>query len=317
MDVEVKAVVDAINNISTTNTLKDYIFPLLIVLAGGFFAHFSTTYLRYLDAQKEKLDIANDWILGLQEAFNSLVAIKQNYIHKLSEAPLQRAGKFPQIISSSKLLKLQVNKLSFVVQSKDDFLVAVNNHMSPGYISALQSNYNLLVNTLEKRNQIAGRILPILEQHFPARGSHLEVTLEEIYQVVRPSEYLGYIQLTEQVIKTTDELVIAIHNFLCEFPDICRYAIEIKRVKHYRRIIEWHYDRMDILERSTPVNYSCLAELLAIDEQQAREKFSSGYEDIEPIEKTTKMLKNPNVNQAIEKYNKDEAIKIHHRFWWR
>lgn len=317
MDVEVNAVVDAINNISTTNPLKDYIFPLLIVLVAGFFAHFSTTYLRYLDAQKEKLDIANDWTLGLQEAFSSLMAIKQNYINKLTEAPLQRAGAFPQIIGSSKLLELQVNKLSFVVQTKDDFLVAKNHHMSPAYISALQSNYNLLINTLGKRNQIAEQILPILGQHFAARGSYLEVSLEEIYQAVSPSEFLGYIQLTEQVIKTTDELVIAIHNFLCEFPDICRYAIDIKRVKHYRSIIEWHYDGIDDLKKSTPVNYGALAELFIVDEQQAKERFSSGYEDIEPIEKTTEMLSNPNVNQAIEKYRKDEAIKKHHRFWWR
>lgn len=317
MDVEIKAVVDAINSISAANTLKDYILPLAIVLIGGFFAHFSSAYLRYLDAQKEKLDIANDWILGLQQAFGSLMAIKQNYINKLTQAPRQRAGALPQMITSSKLLDLKMNKLSFVVQSKDDFLEAINIHMSPAYISALQSNYNLLINTYEKRNQIAEQIITILGRHYPTRGFQLDIDLEEIYKVVSPSEFLGYIQLTEQVIKSTDELLIAIHNFLCEFPDICRYAIDITRVKHYRGIIEWHYDGMDLLEKSIPVSYSALAELFMVDEDQARGKFFSGYEDIEPIEKTTEILRNPSVNSSIEKYIKDEAIKNHHYYWWR
>lgn len=319
MDIEVKAVVDAINNISTTNPLKDYMFPLLIVLIGGFFAHYSTTYLRYLDAQKEKLDIANDWILGLSQAFTSLKAIKSNYIGKLTDgAPLDRAVKFPQMINSYKLLELQINKLSFVAPKKDDDEEArKNNHMNPEYISALQSNYNYLINTHEKRSQMAEQIIPIILKHRQAKGDISKISPDDIHQDESASDVIRYLQLNEHVIKYTDELLIAIHNFLCEFPDVCRYAIDIKRVKHHKGIIERYYDNMEDFKKSTPLSYSCLAKLFKCDKQQAISMFSTEYEDIEPIEKTTEMLNNPNKSQEIEKDKKDKAIKKHHRIWWR
>jgi hypothetical protein len=318
MDTELQEIVNAIDNIGTINPVKDYVFPLAIVLIGGLVAHFSTAYMRYLDAQKEKLDIANDWILGLQQAFNSLIAIKGNYYGKLTAAPLQRVGAVPEIIGSSQPLELQMNKLSFIVQSKDDFLEEYNFHMNPSYLSGLQHNYNLLINTLHKRNMLAAQIIPILGRHYSTGGSHLEASLEEINKVVNPAEFLGYIQLTEQIIKTTDEILIAIHNFLCEFPDICRYAIDTKRIKHYRKVIECHYDQMELLEKSVPVNYGALGRLFKVTEEEARERFTSGYENQSaPIVKTTEMLRNPDVDQAIERHKLNESINKRHRYWWR
>lgn len=317
MDTEVKEIVDAINNIGTTNIVKDYIFPLAIILLGGFVAHFSTAYMRYLDAQKEKLDIANDWILGLHQAFTSLIALKSNYMGKLTEAPLQRAGAFPQIINSSQSIELPINKLSFIVQTENEFFEEYNFHMNPSYISGLQSNYNLLISILQQRNILASQILPILGENFSTQGTHVDASLDEIFKVVNPPEFLGYIQITEQIIKLTDELLIAIHNFLCEFPDICRYSIDIDRVKHYRKIIVSHYDHMELLEKSVPVNYGTLAELFNLPEEQVVERFSTGYENqSEPIEKTTQMIKNLSVNQAIERHKLNESIKRRHRYWW-
>jgi hypothetical protein len=142
--------------------------------------------------------------------------------------------------------------------------------------------------------------------------------LEQIYQVVSRSEFLGYVQITEQIIKTTDELLIAIHNFLCEFPDICRFSIDTKRIKHYRKVVEIYYDRMDLLKNSQPVSYSALAELFVVTEEEARERFTTGYENQpRPIEKTTEMLNNLGVNQAIERHKLNESIKKRHRYWWR
>lgn len=318
MEAELKEIAVAINNMGTTDLIKDYIYPLVIVIIGGLVAHFSTAYLRYLDAQKEKLDIANDWALGLQQAFNSLIAIKSNYLGKLTDEPLQRAGVFPEIIGSSKPLELQMNKLSFIVQSKDDYLEEYSFNMNPSYISALQQNYNLLINSLHKRNILAAQITPVLGQHYSVEGGHLEVNLEEIYLVINPVEFLGYIQLTEQIIKSTDELLIAIHNFLCEFPDVCKYVIDTNRIKHYRKVIECHYDKMELLEKSVPVNYSALAGLFRVTEEEAKARFVTGYEDQRaPIEKTTDMLRNPGVNEAIKRHKRDMAIRKRHRYWWK
>ncbi len=318
MEAELQEISNAIKDLSTINLVKDYIFPLAIVLIGGFVAHFSAAYLRYLDAQKEKLDIANEWILGLQQAFHSLIAIKGNYFENLTHKPIQRAGAFPEIISSSKTIELQTNKLSFIVQSIDDYSGENNFHMNPAYIAGLQSNYNTLLNTLHERNMLAAKILTILAQEYSAKGPHLDLQLEQIYQVINPSEFLGYIQLTEYIIKSTDELLIAIHNFLCEFPDICRYSIDTKRIKHYRKVIEVYYDRMDLLEKSPTVNYSELAALFQVTEKEARERFSTGYENQPgPIEKTTESIKSQSVNQAIEKYKLNKSIEIRHRYWWK
>lgn len=318
MDNETKLIVDAINEMGTVDVVKDYIFPLLIVLFGGFFAHFSTTYMRYLDAQKHKLEIANDWILGLQDAFHSLITIKHHYYGKVSEYPVERTGVTPEIIISAKPLNLPVNKLSFIIQSKEDFLENPDDFMSPAYISTLQTNYNLLLSALHERNVLAGQIIPLLGRHYSSGGLVIKANLEQIYKVVNEADYLGYVQLTEHLIKTTDELIIAIHNFLCEFPDICRYAIDTQRIKHYGKVIECYYDHVHLLEKSTPVNIKSLAKLFNVSEQNIREKFVSGYEgQSEPIIKTVKSIKNHGVNEAIEKNTRDIKIKKHHRAWWK
>ncbi|WP_295877399.1 hypothetical protein [uncultured Zhongshania sp.] len=318
METELKEIANAISNLATVNPVKDYLFPLTIVLLGGLVAHFSAAYLRYLDAQKEKLDIANEWILGLQSAFNSLVAIKGNYFGKLTDQPLQRAGVFPEIIGSSQTLDLRVSKLSFIVPSTDEYSEEYNLHTNPAYVSGLQHNYNLLINSLNQRNILCSKILPILGHHYSTEGVHLDLNLDQIFEVIPPSEFFGYIQLTEQIIKFTDELLIAIHNFLCEFPDICRFSIDTKRVRHYRKILEIYYDRMDLLKESVAVDYGSLAELFQVTEEEARERFNTGYENQPgPIVKTTDMLKNPSVNQAIERYRLNELIKERHRYWWR
>ncbi|MAK42609.1 MAG: hypothetical protein CMN80_00440 [Spongiibacter sp.] len=317
MEAELKEIASAINELSTVNPVKDYIFPLAIVLIGGLVAHFSAAYLRYLDAQKEKLDIANDWILGMQQAFNSLMAIKGNYFGKLTDAPLQRAGAFPEVIGSSQTIDLKMNKLSFIVQPLEEFSEEDNFHMNPAYISGLQHNYNLLINMLQRRNMLAAQIIPTLGQHYSTRGVHLDLELEQIYQVIPPSEFLGYVQLTEQIIKSTDELLIAIHNFLCQFPDICKLSIDTQRIKHYRKVVEIYYDRMDLLENSPTVNYGALAKLFRVTEEEVRERFSTGYENQPvPIEKTTESLKNPGVDDAIKKHKLNDSIKKRHRYWW-
>ncbi|MBB6522420.1 hypothetical protein [Pseudoteredinibacter isoporae] len=318
MEPELRALLDVLEKSNSTNLVKDYILPLAIVFMGGVIAHISTSYMRYLDAQKEKIDIANDWILGFQQAFNSLIAIKSNYHNKLTASPLQRAGSFPRTIGSAKKLDLQVSKLSFIAQHTSDFSEIDNNHKNPSYISALQSNYNLLIEILIQRNKLSEEISSSLSKKISPDVSNTTLDLDEIYTEVSPLIFLRYIQLTEQAIKMTDELAIAIHNFLCKFTDICRYAIDTKRVKHYRRIMDVYYDHLELLNKSPDVDYDALGLLLGISAQLAKEKFVTGYEDQpKPIRKTTDMLKNPSVNQSIRQHKEDIAIEKHHKYWWK
>lgn len=317
MEQEIKSLTDAITQASSGNIIKDYILPVLVVLFAGAFAHFSTAYLRYRDAQKEKLRHANDWILGLQGAFNTLLTIKRNYHGKIDGEPLKRASAIPEIIMHKQPLQMSVSEISFIALSAEDFTGECDNHRNLSYISSLQENYNVVLSILEKRNEMLARHTESLEKEQAKLGASLQ--LNDVNRVMGKGNFAALVDLTESLIHFTDDLVIATHNFLCEFPDICRLTIDTKRIDNFGKLIEHYYDRGELLSHSPAMNAVSVSKILGIplDEVENRYVIFGEAGKLVPMVKNSAEINDKNnISKNIERFKFKQRVQKAHRWKW-
>jgi hypothetical protein len=317
MEQEIKSLTDAITQASSGNIVKDYILPVLVVLFAGAFAHYSAAFLRYRDAQKEKLRHANDWILGLQTAFNTLLTIKRNYHGIITGEPLNRVGKIPQIIMHKQPLCMKVSELSFIALSAEEFTGEYDNHRNLSYISSLQENYNVLLSVLNKRNALLAEHAEALEKEQANKGGNLG--LNDMKCVLGEGNLAALVDITEALIHFTDDLVIAIHNFLCEFPDICRITIDIQRIKHTGKIIEHFYDRDELLKHSPAMNTASVSNILSRPIQEIKSKYVIFGKDkkLKPIIKNSSQINDKsNISKNIERFEFKKKVQENHRWKW-
>jgi hypothetical protein len=317
MEQEIKSLTDAITQASSGNIVKDYILPVLVVLFAGAFAHFSTAYLRYRDAQKEKLRHANDWILGLQGAFNTLLTIKRNYHGKIDDEPLQRASAIPVIIMHKQPLKMSVSEISFIALSAEDFTGEYDNHRNLSYISSLQENYNVVLSILEKRNELLARYTEIIETEQAKQGGSLE--LKDVQSIVGEANLAALVDMTEALIHFTDDLVVAIHNFLCDFPDICRLTIDTKRIQNFGKIVEHFFDRSELLSHSPAANAVSVSNILGrpVGELENRYVIFGKAEKLVPMVKNSAEINDKNnISKNIERFKFKQRVQKKHRWKW-
>lgn len=317
MEQQLRELTVAITEASNGNFIKDYILPLLVVLFAGTFAHFSTAFLRYRDAQKEKLKCANEWILGLQTAFNTLITIKRNYHGLISREPLNRACTIPQIIMYKEPIQMNVSVLSFVTLSAEEFKGEYDNHRNLSFISSLQENYNVILSILEKRNALLERYADSLDKAQKNQCNGL--TLDDMEKVMGSGDLAALVDMTEALIQFTDDLIIAIHNFLCEFPDICRLTIDIQRIKNTGNIVEHFYDNDGLLKHSPRMNVEAVANIISKPETEVQGRYIIFGEegDLAPLKKNSSQINDKSdITKNIERYEFNRKVAKAHRFKW-
>jgi hypothetical protein len=317
MEQQLKELTVAITEVSNGNFIKDYILPLLVVLFAGTFAHFSTAFLRYRDAQKEKLQHANDWILGLQTAFNTLITIKRNYHGLITSEPLNRACTIPQVIMYKKPIQMNVSKLSFITLSAKEFTGEFDNHRNLSFISSLQENYNVILSILEKRNALLERYADSLDK--AQKNQNNGLSLDDMEKIMGSGDLAALVDMTEALIQFTDDIIIAIHNFLCEFPDICRLTIDIQRIKNTGNIVEHFYDNDELLQHSPRMNAKAVANILSKPEMEVKFRYIIFREDGElvPLKKSSSQINDKSdIARNIERYEFDRKVAKAHCLKW-
>lgn len=65
------------------------------------------------EAEIKKIDATNEFLLEAISSLNELLAIKRNYLNKLTDHPAQRASAVQPILTSSHYGNLQISKLIF------------------------------------------------------------------------------------------------------------------------------------------------------------------------------------------------------------
>ena len=281
MDKEVELIVKAIESLKEeSNPFKDYFFPIVSAfftsLLGAGIAYFAFRHQEFIQVEKEKMNAANKWILIIEEAFSSLIAIKANYHGKLTVNPVERLSRVPTMLGSSKSIDEDLSSLSFVAsKSSND---AKWNQLTR--IRAMVNNYNNLLDIWVKRDQIERPAKEkIIREH--SDKAIAEVNTEQVMKCVGHVTFVSLLELNERAIKNTDDLIVELNDFLLNFPPIAKSLIKTKRLKQYGNVLTfWNSENeelLDLLNKSPEVDYVIFSNLVGLPIEELKVRTDSGY----------------------------------------
>jgi len=283
---ETELLVSAIEGLQQeSNFFKDYMFPLVSAffssLLGAGVAYFTLKHQDFIKTEKEKMDAANNWVLSVESAFSSLVALKSNYNEKLTPNPFQRAAVIPTIIFDPKPITEELSSLSFVIPKKEDKKSQEIKWRSITRIRSMVNNYNFLLGLWVKRNELERPIKERIVHTFSDRA-YADVTRDEILSSVGAANYTALIDVTEKSIKFTDDLIVELNDFLTEFPAVAKTLIKTDKLKNYGTLISFFSDGnkklTDLIVKVPDVDYDALAELYGKEAEQIKTEYTTGYE---------------------------------------
>jgi phosphate/sulfate permease len=282
MQEEAKLIVQAIESIkSEPNLFKDYIFPIasafFSALLGGAIAFLFFRYQEKLAVEKSKMNTANKWTLLAEEARSNLISIKQNYHGKLTENPIQRALAIPSVLFSYQRVIESYTDLSFIVSKAGS-----NEKWSQiPRIRAMIHNYNYLQELWLKRNEVERPIKEAVITSY-SNKAYVDVTLKEILNCVGSVQFSSLVDLTEHVVKLTDDLLVEFDSFLEEFPGYAKSIINYEKIKSYGSILIYsnngNVKLLEILEKSPQADYKSVIDLFGVSEDEMANRYTTGYE---------------------------------------
>lgn len=255
-----------------SNPLKDYIFPITMALFSSLIGAVVgyRVYLRQdkLLNEKKKLDIANKWILLANEIQQDLIAIKVNYFNKLNKDPYDRVFYIPTIILNSKNYNFEYQELSFIENL---------NFSKYAHIPYLRSIFEGYINTVSiwgKRNELNNEIKDQIIKFIPRNGTYFDVDKHLIQEAVDQSKFAALIDLTEMVIRYTDDLIVELELLINELPKISKKVINIKLLANYNTILEYGNIATPELLSDCPLpNYKNLSSLLGRSEEELMARY--------------------------------------------
>ena len=110
--------------------------------------------------------------------------------------------------------------------------------------------------------------------------------------VTIPDQVMGYadkasllllIDLTEHVIRLTDDLLIEFNDFSSNFPNYAKILINLKQVEHYGSVLSNPLNGTKKLAaihaKSPEANYQSVSELFGMTVEQLKQRHTTGYEN--------------------------------------
>jgi hypothetical protein len=285
MHQEVDLLVNAINGLKQDqNIFKEYIFPvtsaLFTSMLGAGIAFFTLRHQEGVKIEKAKMDTTNKWTLLAEDARSSLIAIKGNYHENLTDNPFQRMSAVPSILFHATPIVVQYEELSFIVSKASKDSTNPEKWSQIPRIRAMISNYNYVLELWKQRNQIER---PIREQIIAKSSGQAYVNMNQatLLKLVSGAELSLVIDLTERLIKLTDDLIIELDDFLSCFPEMAILLINTKRLKRYGSVLMYSNNDnqllLDLIKKTPEVDYSSVEQLFGESSDQLRQRHSTGY----------------------------------------
>ncbi|MEH6519218.1 MAG: hypothetical protein V7742_21270 [Halioglobus sp.] len=231
---EVQGLITAIEGLKGSPSIfKDYVFPVIAPLAsagfGAWFGYQAAGRRQGTIDEVKRLHILNRWVLEAEGCFRNLESIKLNYSPGIGNNPTRGISFGPQI-SDYLRANTDVSDLVFItktldrdIKKLDQTKLAYNNLPR---IRQIFHNYNQVLTMWEKRNEL---LIPMTEKLRPhTRAGLLELSLEELFQVIPREEVALICHLTETALQYTDDGLIEMLGFMSEFPDLVKDTIDAK-----------------------------------------------------------------------------------------
>jgi hypothetical protein len=268
-----------------SNHFKDYIFPIASALCtsllGAGIAYLTLRHQEGVQIEKDKLETSNKWTFHAEGARATLIAIKANYHGQLSDSPLQRLGSIPSILFNAESITENYQNLSFLIPSANEKKEIPKWSQIPR-IRAMISNYNYLLKLWQQRNEMNEQFK---RQILQSQGSkaYTNLSLEDVIAACGQAQVVVLIDLTERVIRLTDDLIIELDSFLSEFPVYAKTKVQVKRLKRYGLIVTYSNNGneklLKLLERSPEVDFKPVEQLFGEPADEIKRRHTTGYEN--------------------------------------
>lgn len=285
MHIETAQVVQAIESLQQEpNLFKDYIFPIASALftsiLGAGIAYFTLRSQENIQIEKDKMNNTNKWTFLLEEAGTTLMAIKMIYYDQLSDNPIQRISAIPSILLNAQPINEKLESLSFIVK-KLDSKTEPEKWSQISKIKLMVNSYNHLIYLWEQRNSIDKPIKEKLMAEFSNQG-YIDISEQEAIQAIGPAKMVLLIDLTEKVVKFTDDLLIEINDFLINFPAYAKSRIKTKQLKRFGSVITYSNNGntllLAMLAKTPEPDFTSVEELFGETSKEIKKRMKNGYE---------------------------------------
>jgi len=277
---DIELIVKAIESLQT-NVIKDYILPVSTVLMSGALGVGSAFYA--VDKQEknkieiEKIKVINNTLLTAMDVRMNLISIKENYVDRITNHPIDRMLSVPPIMISDSKVQIELASLTFIVPKNNQ--AVLNKWDNIGYISTIFSNYNSLLDIWDKRNNIIIDLMPKIKEHF---GKPMDTAT--LRRLIGDGAISQLSDLTEHALNHTDDLLIEVSAFLLGFSAIAKTKVNKKIATKFGQVIEASlpsYEEfpksVDIISKVPEVNYTLLSQLYGRSEDVLRERYRPIY----------------------------------------
>jgi len=143
------------------------------------------------------------------------------------------------------------------------------------------NNYNYLIDLWEQRNSIERPIKEKLMAKFTNQG-YLTLSEQEAIQVIGPAKMVLLIDLTERVVKFTDDLLIEINDFLINFPVYAKSRIKTKKLKRFGSVITYSNNGNELLlamlAKTPEPDFKSVEALFGETSEKIKTRMKTGYE---------------------------------------
>jgi len=283
--IETAQVVQAIESLQQEpNLFKDYIFPIASALftsiLGAGIAYFTLRSQENIQIEKDKMNNTNKWTFLLEEAGTTLMSIKMIYYDQLSDNPIQRISAIPNILLNAQPINEKLESLSFIVK-KLDSKTEPEKWSQISKIKLIVNSYNNLIYLWEQRNSIDKPIKEKLMAEFSNQG-YIDMSEQEAIQAIGPAKMVLLIDLTEKVVKFTDDLLIEINDFLINFPAYAKSRIKTKQLKRFGSVITYSNNGntllLAMLAKTPEPDFTSVEELFGKTSKEIKKRMKNGYE---------------------------------------
>jgi len=200
---------------------------------------------RIVELENQKIETINMTNRVINSCLTSLISIRDNYRERLNSSLCSRVLEVPEIKAARFELvdTAFLDKLFFIHPKKGT--KSVSKWTQVTQLEALLSNYNSLMEVWRERNSMHSHLIQaISETNYRGNGC-----LADFNKLTSPQYTQRIIQLTEVAIHLTDELSLAMHDFLCKFPDV--YSVKLNnKVSKDLLLTIFEFDKRNLEERA-------------------------------------------------------------------
>lgn len=263
--------------------LKDYVFPTFLsffsasmgVGAAVGAARYTVRTQEHNKVQLENVNAINELFIQASSARHTLISLKSQYCLDFPANPYDRMICVPEVVVDSRLINFDMSRLTFLVPSEHD--VNISNWQRIEYINSIIVNYNNLITMWGKRNALYRSLQPKFIKQLTSEAQKINLS-----EVLDESEMIQLSDMTEQVIISTDDILVEVSCFLVGFPFIAKQKVDKKVMEKYRKVMQLNLPRdkesVDLLSFVKPLDITEASNLLRMPEEQIRNRYTYNYQ---------------------------------------